>query len=90
MGTGSYVPEKVLTNDDLSKIVETNDEWIRTRSGIRERRIASEEEATSDLAYRAAERAIEDAGINKNEIELVIVATMSPDHITVNGCNSSG
>ena len=82
MGTGSYVPEKVLTNDDLSKIVETNDEWIRTRSGIRERRIASEEEATSDLAYRAAERAIEDAGINKNEIELVIVATMSPDHIT--------
>ncbi len=82
LGTGSYVPEKVLTNDDLSKIVETNDEWIRTRSGIRERRIASEEEATSDLAYRAAERAIEDAGINKNEIELVIVATMSPDHIT--------
>ncbi len=82
LGTGSYVPEKILTNDDLSKIVDTNDEWIRTRSGIRERRIASENEATSDLAFKAAEKAIEDSGIDKNEIELIIVATMSPDHIT--------
>ena len=82
LGTGSYLPEKVMTNDDLSKFVDTNDEWIRTRTGIRERRIAVENEATSDLAYKAAEKAIENAKIDKNEIDLVIVATMSPDHIT--------
>ena len=82
LGTGSYLPEKVMTNDDLSKFVDTNDEWIRTRTGIRERRIAGENEATSDLAYKAAEKAIENAKIDKNEIDLVIVATMSPDHIT--------
>ena len=52
LGTGSYLPEKVMTNDDLSKFVDTNDEWIRTRTGIRERRIAAENEATSDLAYK--------------------------------------
>ena len=82
LGTGSYLPEKVLTNDDLSKMVDTNDEWIRTRTGIQERRIVAENEATSDLAYRAAEKAIEDAGIDRNEIELVIVATMTADHAT--------
>lgn len=82
LGTGSYLPEKVMTNDDLSKFVDTNDEWIRTRTGIRERRIAAENEATSDLAYKAAEKAIENAKIDKNEIDLVIVATMSPDYIT--------
>ena len=82
LGTVSYLPEKVMTNDDLSKFVDTNDEWIRTRTGIRERRIAAENEATSDLAYKAAEKAIENAKIDKNEIDLVIVATMSPDHIT--------
>ena len=80
LGTGSYVPEKILTNDDLAKIVETSDEWIRTRTGIEERRIAAPEEATSDLSYIAAERAIENAGIDKDEIGLVIVATMTPDH----------
>lgn len=80
LGTGSYVPNKVLTNDDLSKIVDTNDEWITTRTGIKERRIASNEEATSDLAYRAGENAIINSGINKDEIGLVIVATMTPDH----------
>ena len=69
LGTGSYVPEKVLTNDDLAKIVDTNDEWITTRTGIKERRIASEKEATSDLAYEAAKRAIDDAGINKDEVD---------------------
>ncbi len=80
LGTGSYVPEKILTNDDLAKIVETSDEWIRTRTGIEERRIAAPEEATSDLSYIAAERAIENAGVDKDEIGLVIVATMTPDH----------
>ena len=82
LGTGSYVPEKVLTNDDLAKIVDTNDEWITTRTGIKERRIASENEATSDLAFCAAKKAINDAGIDKNEIDLIIVATMTPDHFT--------
>ena len=81
LGTGSYVPEKVLTNDDLAKMVDTNDEWITTRTGIKERRIVAENEATSDLAIKAAERAIENAGIDKNEIDLVIVATITPDHI---------
>ena len=82
MGTGSYVPERILTNNDLAKIVDTNDEWITTRTGIRERRIASDDEATSDLAFNAAEKAIMDAGIDKNEIELIIVATMTQDHLT--------
>ena len=82
LGTGSYVPEKIMTNDDLARIVDTNDEWITVRTGIKERRIADENEATSDLAFRAAEKAIEDAGINKNEIDLVIVATMTSDYGT--------
>ena len=80
LGTGSYLPEKILTNDDLSKIVDTNDEWIQTRTGIKERRIAADDQATSDLAYEAALKAIEDAGIDKNEIDLVIVATSTPDY----------
>lgn len=80
LGTGSYVPEKILTNDDLSKMVDTSDEWITTRTGIKERRIAAPDQATSDLAVEAAAKAIEDAGIDKSEIDLVIVATMTPDH----------
>ena len=82
LGTGSFAPEKILTNDDLAKMVDTNDQWISTRTGIKERRIASADEATSDLAYRAALNAIDNAGIDKNEIELVIVATMTSDHFT--------
>lgn len=81
LGTGSYVPDKILTNEDLEKMVDTNDEWITTRTGIKERRIVSENEKTSDLAWKAAERAIEDAGIDKNEIDLIIVATITPDHV---------
>lgn len=79
LGTGSYAPEKIVTNDDMAKIVETSDEWIRTRSGIGERRFASDNEATSDMACKAAERAIEAAGIDRNEIDLIVVATMTPD-----------
>jgi 3-oxoacyl-[acyl-carrier-protein] synthase-3 len=79
IGTGSYVPEKVLTNADLEKMVETNDEWIVTRTGIRERRLATEGEATSDLAARAAVAAMENAGITAEEIDLIIVATVTPD-----------
>ncbi len=81
-GTGSYVPEKVLTNDELSKIVDTTDEWIFSRTGIKERRIAAEGEFTSHMATKAAERALEQAGLAASEIELIIVATITPDTFT--------
>lgn len=79
LGAGFYAPEKVLTNQQLEQMVETNDEWIVTRTGIKERRIASADEATSDLAYEAAVRAIEQAGITAEEIDLIVVATITPD-----------
>lgn len=79
IGTGMYVPERVMTNFDLEKIVETSDEWIKSRTGISERRIAGENEACSDLAVKAAERALADAGVKAEEIDLVIVATITPD-----------
>ncbi|WP_143804172.1 beta-ketoacyl-ACP synthase III [Paenibacillus sp. FSL R7-0337] len=79
IGTGKYVPEKVLTNSDLEKIVETNDEWIVSRTGIRERHIAAPEQATSDLAYEAALKALESAGMKAEELDLIIVATVTPD-----------
>lgn len=78
-GTGSYVPERVLTNADLERLVETTDEWIMSRTGIKERRIAAEGEATSDLATKAALRAMEAAGVKAEEIDLIIVGTISPD-----------
>ena len=80
LGTGSYLPERVLTNDDLAKLVDTTDEWIQTRTGIKERRIAADDQATSDLAYEAGLKAIEDANIDKNEIDLIIIATSTPDY----------
>src|SRR5271154_1589422 len=79
IGTGSYVPERILTNADLEKMVDTSDEWIRTRTGISERRIAAPNETTSDMAVRAARAAIEQAGITPEEIDLIIVATVTPD-----------
>ena len=79
IGTGSYVPEKVLTNADLEKMVETSDEWITSRTGIKERRIAAADEATSDLAAKAALAAMQDAGIEAEEIDLILVATVTPD-----------
>ena len=79
IGVGSYVPEKRVTNFDMEKILDTSDEWIRTRTGIKERRFASSEQATSDLATIAAERAIKDAGISPEDIGLIIVGTNSPD-----------
>lgn len=81
IGTGSYLPEKVLTNYDLEKIVDTSHDWIVTRSGIVERHIAAEGEQTSDLAAQASRRAIEAAGISVDDIDLVIVATTTPDQI---------
>ena len=79
LGTGSYTPEKVVSNDDMAKIVDTSDEWIRTRSGISQRRFAAENETTSDMACLAAEQAIESAKVKRDEIDLIIVATMTPD-----------
>ena len=79
IGTGSYVPERILTNADLETIVETTDEWITTRTGIRERRIAAEGEHTSHMAARAAENAMDQAGVAATEIDLIIVATVTPD-----------
>lgn len=80
-GTGSYLPTRVLTNQDLEKLVDTTDEWIFARTGIRERHIAADGELTSDLATKAAEKAIESAGIAQSEIDLIIVATTTPDKI---------
>jgi 3-oxoacyl-[acyl-carrier-protein] synthase-3 len=79
IGTGSYVPEKILTNADLSRIVDTSDEWITTRTGIKERRIAAKDEFTSDMATKAALKAIEQANIAAAEIDLILVATATPD-----------
>lgn len=79
IGTGAYVPEKVLTNADLEKMVDTSDEWIVSRTGIRERRIASDDQASSDLAMIAAERALQSAGLAGDALDLIIVATVTPD-----------
>lgn len=78
-GTGSYVPEKCLTNDDMAKIVDTSDEWIYGRSGIKRRHIAAEGEATSDMALKASKRALESAGLRADEIDLVVLTTVNPD-----------
>ncbi|MEI6242158.1 MAG: beta-ketoacyl-ACP synthase III [Chlamydiota bacterium] len=81
IGTGSYVPEKILTNRDLEKMVETSDDWIVSRTGIRERRIAKEDEYTSDMGYMAAKLAIEDAKLSCQEIDCILVATLTPDYV---------
>lgn len=78
-GVGSYTPERILTNEDLSHIVDTNDEWIRTRTGISERRIAAENESTSDMATKAAAQALKNAGLSPEDIDMVIVGTVTPD-----------
>ncbi len=76
---GSYVPEKTLTNSDLEKIVDTTDDWITTRTGIKERRLAADDEYTSDMAARAAQRALEKAEVDPADVELIILATITPD-----------
>ena len=78
-GTGAYLPEEILTNFDLEKLVDTNDEWIRQRTGIVERRIAAPDMATSDLCIRAARQAIKGAEIDPLDIDMVIVGTATPD-----------
>src|SRR5262245_27886696 len=78
-GVGLYVPSKVLTNSELEKIVDTSDEWITTRTGIKERRIAAKDEFTSDLATKAAQRAMQAVGVTADKIDLIIVATITFD-----------
>src|SRR2546423_2502094 len=78
-GTGSFVPEKRLTNDDLAKLVDTNDEWIVQRTGIRERRIAGEGESTATLATAAARKALAAAEMDANDLDLVICGTVTPE-----------
>jgi 3-oxoacyl-[acyl-carrier-protein] synthase-3 len=79
IGTGKYLPEKILTNQELEKLVDTNDEWIVSRTGIKERRIAASHQATSDLAYEAAVKALNSAGISAEQLGLIIVCTMTAD-----------
>lgn len=79
LGTGHYAPEKVLTNADLEKIVDTSDEWITSRTGIEERRIAADDIDTSDMAYYAAEEALKDANVSAEDIDMILVATVTPD-----------
>ncbi len=80
-GTGSYAPKKVITNHDLEKLVDTSDEWILERTGIRERRIAEKDQTTSDLAYEASRKALKAAGIGAEDLDLILLATMTPDMI---------
>lgn len=79
VGVGNYYPKKVLTNHDLEKMVDTSDEWITTRTGIKERRIAADDETTSDMAAKAAKQALKNAGMEAADIELIILATVTPD-----------
>ena len=85
-GTGSYMPERVLTNNELAKMVDTTDEWIVTRTGIRERHIAAPDQASSDLGAEAARRALAAAGVGADEVDMIIVATLTPDM----GCPNTG
>ena len=86
-GTGSYLPEKILSNFDLEKIMDTSDEWIVTRTGIRERRIAAADQAASDLALPACQMALEEAGLSAGEVEVIIMATITPDTHCPAGAN---
>jgi 3-oxoacyl-[acyl-carrier-protein] synthase III len=80
VGCGAYLPERVVTNDELARRLDTSDEWIRQRTGIAERRIAADGELTSDLAVAAARRALERAGMSGNDLDLIVLATATPDH----------
>jgi len=80
-GTGAYAPKKIITNNDLTRLVDTSDEWIIERTGIKERRIAEKDQTTSDLAYEAGKRALKAAGIGPQDLDLILVATMTPDTI---------
>ena len=89
VGTGSYVPEQIVTNNDLAQIVDTNDEWIRSRTGIGERRIATTE-STSYMAAKAAMGALEQSGLKPEEIDLILLGTSSPDYCSKRGVRGTG
>src|SRR5207237_1848503 len=78
LGTGSELPNKVITNEDLEKMVDTSDEWITVRTGIRERRVVEEGKGNADMAYRAAQRALADAGVEGNDFDAIIMGTVTP------------
>src|SRR5438046_5753333 len=80
LGTGSELPNKVITNEDLEKMVDTSDEWITVRTGIRERRGLEEGKGNADMAYRAAQRALADAGVEANDLDAIIIGTGTPDY----------
>jgi len=80
---GAYVPERILSNEDLTHMVDTTDEWITKRTGIKERRIAAKNETTSDMAVKAAELAIERSGLEKSDIDMIVMATISPDYFNM-------
>ena len=81
MATGSALPERVVSNTDLEKLVDTTDEWIRTRTGIRQRHVAADGQTTGDLAFQAAQNALEAAGVKASELDLIILGTTTPDII---------
>src|SRR5690606_2625073 len=81
IGTGSYLPERLVTNHDLAKTVDTSDEWITTRTGIRQRYLAADDQNTSDLALEASRRALDAAGVKVDELDLIVVATTTPDQV---------
>ena len=83
-GTGRHLPSKILTNFDLEKMVDTSDEWIKTRTGVERRHIAGDDQSTSDIGFEAARKAIENSGINKEDIDLIVVGTTTPDFIFPN------
>jgi 3-oxoacyl-[acyl-carrier-protein] synthase-3 len=80
IGFGSYLPKNIVTNDDLARKIDTSDEWIRKRTGITQRHIAAEGELTSDIAEHAARAAIDNAGVSSDEIDLIVLATATPDN----------
>ena len=79
LGMGSYIPEQIFTNADFEKVLDTSDEWIRTRTGIEERRFAGDDVKTSDMAYESAVKALDQANVKAEEIDLILVATVTPD-----------
>ncbi len=87
VSTGSYVPEKIMKNDDLKQFIETNDEWIYTRTGIKERRIAAKDQAASDLAYEASKKILKKANVLPEDLDLIIMATITPDTCCPSGAN---
>src|SRR5882724_11088488 len=89
IGTGSELPNKVITNEDLEKMVDTSDEWITVRTGIKERRVLEEGKGNADMAYRAAQRALADAGVEANDLDAIIMGTVTPHSPVPHACSKT-